>query len=93
MNNAKRLWAVLLAVALILMFIPGLSAEEAPKINVNKATVEQLSQLKRIGAKYAERIIQYRQTHGAFKRVEDLAKVPGIGPKTIEANKDILTVE
>jgi len=43
--------------------------------------------------KYAERIVQYRDKNGPFKNVEDLLNVQGIGPKTLEKNKDRITVE
>ena len=68
-------------------------AGDGEKININTAPVEQLIKLKRIGPKYAERIIQYRETHGDFKAVEDIMAVKGIGQKTVEANIDVMTVE
>ena len=63
------------------------------KINLNTATLEELTKLKRIGPVYAQRIIDYREKHGPFERIEDLMKVKGIGQKTFDANKDIITVE
>jgi len=65
----------------------------AEKINLNTAALEELMTLERIGPKYAQRIIDYRETHGAFEKIEDIMKVKGIGPKTFEANKERLTVE
>ena len=63
------------------------------KINLNTATLEELTKLKRIGPAYAQRIIDYREKYGPFERIEDLMKVKGIGQKTFDANKDIITVE
>ncbi|MEE9150984.1 MAG: helix-hairpin-helix domain-containing protein [Thermoplasmata archaeon] len=63
------------------------------KINLNTATLEELTKLKRIGPVYAQRIIDYREKYGPFERIEDLMKVKGIGQKTFDANKDIITVE
>jgi competence protein ComEA len=68
-------------------------AEDSPKININTALDDELVQLKGIGEKKAARIIEFREINGPFKRPEDLIKVPGIGPKTFEANKDRISVE
>jgi competence protein ComEA len=65
----------------------------AEKINLNTANFEELTRLKGIGPVYAQRIIDYREKHGPFERIEDLMKVKGIGPKTFNANKDMITVE
>ena len=68
-------------------------ADEAKKININTATVEELVQLKWIGPKYAQRIIEYREKNGPFEKPEDIMLVSGIGPRAWEANKDRITVE
>jgi len=49
-------------------------------VNINTATKEELTSLKGIGEKRAQEIIDYRTKHGPFKTVDDLEKVPGIGP-------------
>ncbi|MCK4486576.1 MAG: helix-hairpin-helix domain-containing protein, partial [Desulfobacterales bacterium] len=54
-------------------------AEEVAKVNINQASVEELAQLKGIGLKYAERIVEYREKHGAFEKAEDIMNVSGIG--------------
>ena len=89
--NRSLVWFV--AMALVVAFVPGLWAQQAETININKASLEELMQLKRIGPKYAERIVEYREAHGPFERAEDIMKVPGIGPKTWDANKECITVE
>ena len=66
--------------------------EGTPKIDINKASVEELVQLPRIGQKMAERIVEYRQEHGPFKTVEDLKAVKGIGDKVLEQLKPSITV-
>ena len=59
-------------------------------VNINTATKEQLDSLKGIGPTKAQAIIDYRTKHGPFKTVDDLEKVPGIGPATLkEIRKDI----
>jgi competence protein ComEA len=40
----------------------------------------------------AERIVEYRRAHGPFQKVEDLLDVPGIGPATLEAIRDRISV-
>ncbi|TCJ17325.1 helix-hairpin-helix domain-containing protein [Rubrobacter taiwanensis] len=53
-------------------------------VRINTATSEELQELPGIGPALAERIIEYRQTHGAFRSLEELENVSGIGPKTLE---------
>jgi len=49
-------------------------------VNINTATKEELTTLKGVGEKRAQEIINYRTKNGPFKTVDDLEKVPGIGP-------------
>jgi comEA protein len=51
------------------------------KVNINQASAKELANLPRIGAKVAERIVEYRQEHGSFAKAEDLMEVKGIGEK------------
>jgi competence protein ComEA len=93
MTATKRLMVLLFALAVVMAFCGPILAEDSGKINLNKATMEELSQLKGIGMKYAERIVQYRDKNGPFKNVDDLLNVQGIGPKTLEKNKELIIVE
>jgi competence protein ComEA len=54
-------------------------------VNLNTATIEQLDTLDGVGPGIAQRIIDYREQHGGFRRVEELAEVPGIGAKRLAA--------
>lgn len=69
----------------------GVSGEG--KININTASVQQLQQLDGIGPALAERIVDYRQANGEFRRIEDIAFVSGIGSEKFEAIRDDITVE
>ena len=67
---------LLLALALWFAFAGAAMAA----VNINTATKEELTSLKGIGDKRAQEIIDYRKKNGDFKSVDDLEKVPGIGP-------------
>lgn len=70
-----------------------LSAQIEGKININTASAELLETLPGIGPSYAQRIIEYRDSHGGFKTIEEVQNVQGIGPKTYERIRDRITVE
>ena len=93
MRKSGTYFHLIAVIAAMLICLPNLSAEETPKININTASAEELVQLKGIGQKKAEVIIEFRENNGPFQLREDLLKVPGIGPKTFETNKDRITVE
>ncbi len=62
------------------------------KININTAGVQELVKLPRVGEKTAQRIIEYREKHGKFKRIEDIMKVKGIGEKTFKKFENMISV-
>ena len=90
----RRFMFCLIAVMVMIGISPSfLWAEENMKININSAPAEELMQLKKVGPKKAAAIIEFRETNGLFEAPEDIVKVPGIGPKTFEANKERITVK
>jgi competence protein ComEA len=65
---------------LALIISVALAGSALAVVNINTATKEELTTLKGIGDKRAQEIIDYRKKNGDFKSVDDLEKVPGIGP-------------
>ncbi|TFD65201.1 helix-hairpin-helix domain-containing protein [Cryobacterium ruanii] len=71
---------------------PGGANAPTAKVNLNTATVADLDSLPRVGPTMAQRIIDFRTTNGRFASVDGLQDVTGIGDKTFEALKDLITV-
>ena len=93
---------------LSLMFVVGsaglspatVSAAQNPAVKVsietihlNQATAEQLQALPGVGPALAERIISYRDEHGPFRSVDQLAEVKGIGQAKLAKLKEQLTID
>lgn len=71
---------------------PAAKASSSGPLNLNTATVAQLEALPGIGKSVAERILEYREKSGGFKKVEDLMNVRGIGEKSFLKLKPLITV-
>ncbi|MDR2647839.1 MAG: helix-hairpin-helix domain-containing protein [Oscillospiraceae bacterium] len=71
---------------------PQVSAAPSYPVNLNTATLEQLETLPGIGPVKAEAILAYRAQRGAFSSVEQLLDINGIGEKTLEKLKPLITL-
>jgi competence protein ComEA len=71
---------------------PAAEASASGPLNLNTATVSQLEALPGIGRSTAERILEYRDKSGGFKKIEDLMNVRGIGEKSFLKLKPLITV-
>src|SRR5919108_507303 len=69
---------------------PGGSAEPAGPVHLNTATLDQLDTLPGVGPVTAQKILDYRQQHGAFGSVDELDAVSGIGPARLEQLRDLV---
>ncbi len=93
MDVIRKTYCALIFITLIL-FVGGLAvAEDNAKININTATVEELTELKGIGEKKAHYIIEYRKGVGPFAEIEDLKNVKGVGDKIFNKIKELIVVE
>lgn len=80
-----------LLLSLLLVVAGGALASDTVDINTaDAATLEKV--LVGVGPSKAVAIVQYREEHGPFKSADELANVKGIGLKTVERNRDLITV-
>ena len=93
LDKVGSLWLVLVTVLALTYFsVSQVNAVEA--VNINTADVATLaSELVGVGPEIAKCIVEFRECHGAFKSVEALVDVRGIGPALLEKNLSILTLE
>lgn len=67
-------------------------ARPAVMVNINKATLDELVKVRGIGPVMAKRIVEHRDKNGAFKSIDDLTQVQGIGGNKLQRIKDQVTV-
>jgi competence ComEA-like helix-hairpin-helix protein len=93
---ARRRIARIVPVLIAFLAVPCvLAAKKKPPpapINLNTATSEELQLVPGIGPVTADKILQMRKSYGAFKGVDDLRAIRGIGPKRLEKMRKYLTV-
>jgi comEA protein len=101
MNRLTKLSPLLVLFLAMIVILPYASAEDTAKVNIEKpslvnintASVDELTTLDGIGPQYAKRIIEHREKVGQFAKIEDIVNVKGIGNKTFEAIKDKICVK
>src|SRR2546429_6069918 len=92
---AWRTLAIRVPLICCLLFTPCALAKKKPPtkpVNINTATFEELQEVPGIGPATAEKILQMRKSYGAFKSVNDLLAIRGLGPKRLEKMRKYLTV-
>ena len=83
-----------LGAALVIVFLLAAPPAGAGPVNINTADAATLSrELKGIGMKRAQAIVDYRKSHGPFRSVDELALVKGIGPSAIQKNRADIRLE
>jgi len=92
MKQVRRIGAIALTVAMLAMIGGAASAAESGLVDINQATIQELESLPQVGPALAKRIVDFRETHGAFKSVDDLLKVQGIGEKILAKLRDRVSV-
>jgi competence protein ComEA len=70
----------------------GAPRSQGTLVDINTATAGELETLPGVGEVMAQRIIAYRKVNGLFKTIEEIQNVSGIGPKTFEGMRDLITV-
>lgn len=103
MHPWRGIAGLVLVVSLIVS--PSLAAEVRPgetvsatvplgeKVNINTASVKDLMRLDGVGRRVAEKIVQYREAHGPFKKPEEIRRVEGIGGGLWEKNRVRIVVK
>lgn len=95
MRKSLHLFLVILTLAAIstTAFAAETAAAPSGVVNINTADASQLAMLPRVGAKAAQRVVDYRTEHGPFKKSTDLMQVKGFGDKTYERLSSYITVD
>ncbi len=89
MNMTKNIIAALF----LALSLTGLSLADMQPIDLNTATVEQLAErLHGVGEAKAEAIVAYREQNGGFEHIDELVNVRGIGLRTVDRNRDRITI-
>ncbi len=91
-RSSARIILLLAAFCTLAASVPAKKKPPAAPVNLNTAISEELPLVAGIGPVTAEKILQMRKSYGAFKSVDDLSAIRGIGPKRLEKMRKYLTV-
>ncbi len=96
----RTTWTCCLLACLLLVWLSpvgyadmGRTGGKDMRININKASVEKLVELPRVGQAVAKRIVLFREKNGPFKTLEDLKSVRGIGDKVFDQIRPRIRVD
>jgi len=82
--------AFLISLLFCLLAVPAWAADT---VDINQASAQEIADaLQGVGMAKAEEIVRYRDSHGAFKHVDELVNVKGIGLATVDKNRDSITL-
>ena len=93
MRRANMAVITVLTVALMMSWAVPAIAADMKKVNINKATLEDLITLNGIGEKIATRIVKFRNENGPFQKPEDIMMVKGIGQKMFDKNRELILIK
>lgn len=85
--------ALAAAPSIVAVTAGAVAAASVEKININTASMKELQKLDGVGRGVAQRIIEYREANGPFKRGEDLRKVEGVGAAMFDRNRERIVVK
>lgn len=93
MERMIKQMAVLISMAVCILFLGNAWAMETDTLDINTATVEELESLPGMDTVQANDIVSFRSMNGPFSRVEDLLKVKGMNIEKLEAIREFITIE
>jgi competence ComEA-like helix-hairpin-helix protein len=93
-GNYRRILSLLLCLLILCCADTAFAKKKPPAhpINLNSASAAELQQVPGIGPSTADKILEMRKSYGAFKSVDDLLAIKGIGPKRLEKMRKYLTI-
>lgn len=92
MKRAFKVTTLMGLLCFLVAGFPTMSQAQKGAVNINTASIDQLTLLPRIGAVVAQRIVDFRDKNGRFKSLEDLMLVQGVGEKTFELIRPHITI-